>query len=576
MKRTKKQRDEHIGRRMTILLLFFFIAVGALISRLFVLQVLHHREYVDLASRQHNSVQQIFPERGLVYAQDKDKNLIPLALNQTLSSLIVSPKLIKDPEAAAGTIANILNIPRDKIVQQFSKKDDPYEIIAKEVEATDRDKIEKNKIQGVSFKEEKGRVYPHGALASQLVGFVSRISDQETGQYGIERFFEQDLTGEKGLLEGAKDASGFWIALGRKIVNPSKNGSSVVLTIDYNIQAKAEEVLAVAKEKWRAPSGAIIVIDPQTGKILASAGNPSFDPNEFSSQKDFSVFLNPLVQDTYEAGSVIKPITIAGGVEEHLVTPDTTYQDAGLIKINGYEIKNFDGKAYGKQSMTQVLEKSLNTGAAYVAKLLGPKRQYDYLRKFGFGEKSGIELPGEVPGNLTNLDSGREVDFITASFGQGIAITPLQLAFAVGSIANGGNLMKPIVIEKVIDDSGNIAERKPETRRRVLSPATAETLTKMLVSVVTIGYENRAGVKGYFVAGKTGTAQIPNRAGRGYSDKVIHTFVGYAPAFHPRFLVVLQLNEPTGNRFASNTLTSSFHDLAEYILNYYEIPPDEK
>ena len=247
-----------------------------------------------------------------------------------------------------------------------------------------------------------------------------------------------------------------------------------------------------------------------------------------------------------------------------------------MIKIDCDEIKNFDGKAYGRQTMTQVLEKSLNTGVAYVAKLLGQKRQYDYLRRFGFGEKSGIELPGEVPGNLTNLDSGREIDFITASFGQGFAIMPLQLAFAVGSVANGGNLMKPIIVEKIVDDSGNTVERKPEIRRRTFSAASAETLTKMLVSVVRVGYENRAGVKGYFVAGKTGTAQIPNRTGHGYSDKVIHTFVGYAPAFHPRFLVVLQLNEPQGNRFASNTLTSSFHDLAEYILNYYESPPDEK
>lgn len=564
-----------MGRRMTILLLFFFTAIGLLVSRLFVLQILHHREYVDLASRQHNSTEEVFPERGLIYSEDKDKKLIPLALNRTYSTLIASPKLIKSPENAATSISKILGVAYDQILQQLSKKNDSYEIIAKKVETADREKIEQKKIEGLSFQEEKGRVYPHGSLAAHLVGFVSRIGDRETGQYGIERLFEQDLAGEKGFLEGAKDASGFWIALGRKIVHPPKNGSAIVLTIDYNIQIKAEEILAAAKEKWRAPSGAVMVIDPMTGKILASAGNPSFDPNEYARQKDFSVFLNPLVQATYEAGSVMKPITMAGGIEEHLVTPDTTYQDSGVVKVNGYEIKNFDGKAYSTQTMTQVLEKSLNTGAVYVAKLLGPKRQYDYLRKFGFGEKSGIDLPGEVSGNLTNLDSGRDVDFITASFGQGIAVTPLQLAFAVGSIANGGNLMKPIAVARIVDDSGNISETKPEIRHRVISSATSETLTKMLVSVVTTGYENRAGVKGYFIAGKTGTAQIPNRTGRGYSDKVIHTFVGYAPAFHPRFLAVLQLNDPQGNRFASNTLTTSFHDLAEYILNYYEVPPDE-
>lgn len=576
MKRAKRQHDDHIGRRMTILLLFFFIAVGALISRLFILQILHHREYVDLASRQHNSVQEVFPERGLVYVQDKKKNLIPLALNQTRSTLVASPRLVKNPSEIADAIAEIIRMPREKILQQLSKREDSYEILAKRVEPALREKIEKKKIPGLIFEEERGRIYPHNALAAHVVGFVSKIDEKETGQYGIERFLEDDLGGEKGFLEGAKDASGFWIALGRKIVHPSKNGSSVVLTIDYNIQTRAEEVLEAAKEKWHAPSGAILVIDPQTGKILASAGSPSFNPNEFSNQKNYSVFLNPLVQSTYEAGSVMKPITMAGGLEERLVTPDATYHDTGVVKVGGYEITNFDGKAYGVRTMTQVLEKSLNTGVAHVAKLLGPKRQYEYLRRFGFGEKSGIDLPGELPGNLTNLDSGREVDFMTASFGQGIAVTPLQLAFAIGAIANHGNLMKPIIVEKVTDDSGNTVERKPEIRRRALSPDTAETLTKMLVSVVQTGYENRAGVKNYFVAGKTGTAQIPNREGRGYSDKVIHTFVGYAPAFRPRFLAVLLLNEPQGNRFASNTLTSSFHDLAEYILNYYEVPPDEQ
>lgn len=576
MKRIGKKQDGNVGRRMTILLLFFFILIGVLLSRLFVLQILHHREYADLASRQHNSIQEVFPERGIIYSQDKNKNLIPLALNQTYSTLIASPRLIKNSDETADIITSVLHISRDKLIQQFSKIGDSYEIIAKKVENGDREKIAAKKLNGISFEEEKRRVYPHGALGAHVVGFVSKIDDKESGQYGVERFFEQDLAGEKGFLEGAKDASGFWIALGRKIVNPSKNGSDIVLTIDYNIQTKAEEVLAAAKEKWRAPSGAVLVIDPQTGKILASAGNPAFDPNDFSSQKDYSVFLNPLVQATYEAGSVMKPITMAGGLEEKLVASDSVYQDSGVIKIDGYEIKNFDGKAYGIQTMTQVLEKSLNTGAAFVAKLLGQKRQYEYLRKFGFGEKTGVELPGEVAGNLTNLDSGREIDFITASFGQGIAVTPLQLAFAVGAVANGGNLMKPVVVEKIIDDSGNTVTRNLEVRRRVLSPSIAEILSKMLVSVVRIGYENRAGVKNYFVAGKTGTAQIPNRTGHGYSDKVIHTFVGYAPAFRPRFLVVLQLNDPSGNRFASNTLTSSFHDLAEYILNYYEIPPDEK
>ena len=348
------------------------------------------------------------------------------------------------------------------------------------------------------------------------------------------------------------------------------------MSIDYNIQRKIEILLASAREKWQADSGAILVLEPRTGKILAMAANPVFDPNEFSKEKNFSVFLNPLIESMYELGSVLKPVTMASGLQEKLVQPDTTYEDPGVIKVGGFTIKNFDGKSYKIQTMTQVLEKSLNTGAVYVAKLLGHERQLDYLKKFGFGQKTGIDLPGEVAGKISNLTAGREIDFVTAAFGQGIAVTPLQLAMALGAVANEGKMMKPYVVEKVVDDSGNEINKNPQVVKEVIFKETAEKLTKMLVSAVRNGLENRAGVKGYFVAGKTGTAQIPRRDGPGYSDKVIHSFVGYAPAFNPRFLVLLQLNEPKGNRFASNTLTPVFHDLAEYILNYYEVPPDEK
>lgn len=368
----------------------------------------------------------------------------------------------------------------------------------------------------------------------------------------------------------------FWAAIGNRIVHPPARGSDAVLTVDINIQKKAEEVLEAAYKKWSPRSAALLVTDPATGKILALSGLPTFHPGEFSKEKDFSVFLNPLAEASYEPGSVVKPITLASALEEGKIKPEMTYEDVGFARIGSHTIKNFDGKAYGIQTMSQILEKSLNVGAVFVSRLLGQEKQYDYLKRFGFGKKTGVDLPGEITGNITNLEQGREIDFASASFGQGIAVTPLQLASAIGAIANHGNTVKPFVVEKIIDNSGNETKKEPEIIRRVVSEKTAEEITKMLVSVVRNGFENRAGVKGYFVAGKTGTAQIPRRDGRGYSNQVVHTFVGYAPAFKPRFLILLQLNEPAGNRFASNTLTPAFHDLTEYILNYYEVPPDEK
>ena len=540
------------------------------------MQIVHHRDYAKLASRQHRLVEELSSERGIIYFQDRNGELIPIALNKIEKTLVAVPREIENPETAAQWVAENFAEDQEEIFLKISAKEDPYEILVKKIDAERGERLKNGLPQGLHFEEEARRAYPYGTLGAHLAGFVSREGVEEEGRYGLERFYEQDLSGQKGFLDGVKDAAGFWVALGRSIIRPPKNGSALVLTADYNIQLKAEEVLERTREKWDAASGMVLVMDPSSGQIRALAGSPSFDPNNFSNEKNFSVFLDNVTESMYELGSVVKPLTMAAGIEDGVVGPDTVYEDSGEVKIGGYTIKNFDGRANGIQTMTQVLEKSLNTGVMYVARLLGRDRHLEYLERFGLGQKTKVDLPGEVSGDISNLESGSEIDYLTASFGQGIAVTPLQLAYAIGAIANHGNLMRPYAVERIVDDSGNAVQKNPEVVRRVISPATAEKITKMLVSAVRSGFENRAGVKGYFVAGKTGTAQIPKSDGRGYSDKVIHTFVGYAPAFDPKFLVLLQLNEPQGNRFAANTLTPAFHDLAEYILNYYEIPPDEK
>lgn len=572
----RSQIDRVIRRRINIILLFFSLMSFAIVVRLFLLQIVYHQEYINLASKQHNVVKDVFSERGAIFAKDNRKDLTPLALNKTYKTVVAIPKNIQNPAEAAKLISTILGLEIEEVFEKISKKDDPYEILAKKVDQADAEKLEGLKISGIALEEEKRRIYPHETLGAHIIGFVSKEEEEEKGRYGLEKFYNGDLEGERGFWAGAKDASGFLIFLGRRIVRPPQNGSQLILNVDYNIQLKAEEILRRTKEKWKALSGIILVLDPKTGKILALSASPSFDPNEFSKEKNFSVFLDPAVEAMYELGSVVKPITMAAGIEERKVSATSTYEDSGKIVIGGHTIQNFDGRSYKTQTMTQVLEKSLNTGAVHIANLLGKEKQLEYLRRFGFGEKTGIDLPGEIAGDISHLKNRRDIDFATASFGQGIAITPIQLAMAISAVANEGKMMRPYVVEKIIDDSGNESVRQPEVMRQVVSKETAEAITKMLVSAVRRGFENRAGVKGYFVAGKTGTAQIPRQDGRGYSDKVIHSFVGYAPAFNPRFLILLQLNEPQGNRFAANTLTPAFHDLAEYILNYYEVPPDER
>lgn len=564
-------------RRRIDWVIFFFSAVGAvLIARLFMLQIVQHQLYASLASRQQRAVAEVAGERGRIFAKDKEGRLIPLALNKVQKNLIASPKDIKNPDEVALVLAKELRLDQAEVAKKLSRQEDPYEVIAKRVEETTVKKLEELKFPGLFFEEEKRRVYPHGTLAAHLIGFASKEEDVEEGRYGLERFYERELSGKRGFLEGAKDAAGFFITLGRRIIRPPENGADLILTVDYNIQLKTEEVLAGTRERWGAAAGGALVLEPSTGKILALAASPSFDPNFFSRETDYSRFLNPLVESVYELGSVLKPVTMAGGLNEGVVRPTSTYEDKGEVRLDGYTIRNYDGKARGVQTMTQVLEKSLNTGAVYVARLLGEERQLDYFTRFGFGAKTDVDLSGEVPGDLSNLQPGREVEFATASYGQGIAVTPLQLASAIAAIANGGRLMQPYVIDTIGDDSGGEERRAPLMKRRVISEETAETLTKILVSVVRNGLENRAGVKGYFVAAKTGTAQIPRHDAPGYTDAVMHTFVGYAPAFSPRFLTLLFLQDPKGNRFASNTLAIPFRELAEYILHYYEVPSDER
>ena len=561
--------------RLRYVLFFFLAACVVLLGRLFQMSIVQHQEYVRLASRQHGITQELSSERGAIFAVDKDGAPVPLALNKTYKVLVASPRIIEDASAAATAIAESFGLSLEEVRPKLEKKDDPYEIIIRRIEPDAADAFLEKKIQGLSFEDEVRRIYPNGRMASVVLGFTGGDLGDPKGQYGLERLFQDELSGSKGVLKGVKDASGFVIALGKRIFHPPKNGSAITLTIDYHIQQKAEEVLTATREKWGGTGGLILIMDPATGRILAEAVAPGFDPNAYSKEKDYTVFLNPAVESSYELGSVLKPVTMASAIEEELVTPASTYRDTGEVKIGGYTIRNFDEQAYGVQTMSQVIEKSLNTGLIHVARLLGHERQLRYLKKFGFGEKTGVDMPGEVAGNISNLEAGRDIDFATASFGQGIAVTPLQMARAMATIANDGAMMHPYIVQNITDDSGNTSVTRPETVRQVITKETAEQLQKMLVSAVRNGFENRAKIPGYFVAGKTGTAQVPRRDGRGYSEAFTHTFVGFAPAFEPRFLVLLQLNEPIGNRFAANTLTPAFHDLATFILNYYEVPPDE-
>ncbi|MBU6415154.1 penicillin-binding protein 2 [Patescibacteria group bacterium] len=571
------QKNASLRWRLIALLAFFFLFGAAIAARVFTLAIIYHKTYAELAVRQ-NQFSEILPSRrGNIFFQDKFGTFVPAAFDQPENTIAVSPKLIKDPQTFAKKLSAIINVPQEKILAAFGNLNDPYEILMKNVPDDIALKIQNAKLNGIFLTPQTKRTYPNAVFASSVLGFTSTATTSQKGLYGIERQYDSVLEGETGFFEGQKDASGFWVALGKRIVNPPRDGSNIVLTIDYNIQMKAESELEALIKKWSAESGSLAIMDPATGKMLALASSPSFDPNAYGKEKNYGVFQNPIVESRFELGSVVKPLTMAAGINEHIITKDTTYVDKGELKFGSYTISNFDNKAHGTQTMTQVLEQSLNTGAVFVEQLLGKEKFKQYFTAYGLDERTGVDLPSEVSGDMNNLRSGRDINYATASFGQGIALSPIALLDAIAAFANGGIMMKPYAVEKIIDGSGNEILTKPETRRSIVSKETADTITQMLVSAVRNGAESKAGVKGYFIAGKTGTAQVPNhKTGGYYADRVIHTFVGWGPAFRPKFFIYIQLNRPQGVRFSSSSISPAFHNLAEFILNYYEIPPDEK
>jgi len=390
-------------------------------------------------------------------------------------------------------------------------------------------------------------------------------ADDFFGQYGIEKFYDNALRGEQGNILGDADGKGVPVALWELLRVDAKEGEDVVLTIEPATQRAAEEELGRLKKRWSAASGGIIILDPKTGAIYALAAEPGFDPNEYQKEKNLGVFLNPFVEKIFELGSVFKPLTMAAAIDQGKVRPDTTYVDKGEVKIGDRIIKNFDGKAHGERTMTQVLEESLNTGAVFAMQQIGGEKFKEYFYKFGLGEKLGIDLPGEIRGDLSNLESGREIEFATASFGQGIAVTPLELAMALSSLANGGKLMKPFITDGTA----------PQIIRESIKPETSETITKMLVDVVdTALIGGKAKMPHMSVAAKTGTAQIPNAGSKGYSDQYLHSFFGYFPAYNPRFFIFIFLERPQGVKYASQSITDTFRSLVDFLINYYTIPPD--
>jgi cell division protein FtsI (penicillin-binding protein 3) len=527
-----------------------------LVGRLVYWQVLPHEELETGEAYQEG---EISPLRGMVL--DREGHF--LVLNTYKCEVTAAPNQMDDPEEVARALEDPLGRPWQEIWEVIRDQEKRYARLAPFVSAQAGKAIVELDLPGVTVEPKPQRFYLLGEVAAHLFGFVNL---EGKACYGLEEFHDERLRGRPGV--GGREV----IVKGQRFV-PPRDGSNLVLTLDRSIQYKVEAELERAIQRYEATGGTILVVDPGSGAILAMASRPSYDPNDFATTP-LDLCVNPALSYQYEPGSVLKIVTMAAGLDTGAVTRDSTYYDKGKVTIQGQLIEDWDRKAHGWTTMTEVLQHSLNLGAVHVANQVGAERFYEYLRRFGFGQPTGVDLAGEITGLVRTPEdaSWSELDLATNAFGQGIAVTPLQVTAAVAAVANGGVWEQPHVVDHMVAPDGSVTPIQRPPGRQVVSPQTAEVLTQMLVEAVEKGMEP-AVVPGVKVAGKTGTAQIPDLERGGYEPKAtIASFVGYAPADEPRFVLLVKIDRPKVPR-GLEAAAPVFKAVAEWLLAYMEIPP---
>lgn len=560
-------------RILSGVIVVFALAVGI---RLYFVQVVHGQDFALKAERQYTNTSQTVFDRGSIYFTRKDGTLISAAALGTGFRLAINPEHVKDPEAVYARIASTTPIEYEVFMNAATKKGDPYEVIEKRITEAVGQSIAAADIPGVLVERERWRTYPAGENAAQTIGFIAYDNDNVlAGRYGLERYYNDILDRSKEGVFG-----NFFAELFANIDDVVSDGrhaeaGDIITSIEPVVEEKLMQVLQEVQTKYGSSETSGIIMDPKTGEIIALGTYPTFDPNTFSVE-DANHFGNPLVERRYEFGSIMKALTMVGGIDAGVITPTSTYNDTGTVTLNGKTFSNYDGKARGVVPMQEVLSQSLNVGAAHIAGLLGHERFRHYIQQLGLGTETGIDLPSEIPGNIENiLTSPRDIEYATASYGQGIAATPVEMIRALGALANKGMVVTPHLARAVRLESGVTKQLSWGEGERVYSPEAVEHTTTMLVKVVDTSLAKGAvRIPEMSVAAKTGTAQIAGPGGKYAQGKYFHSFFGYFPAYNPRFIILLYTKEPGGVQYASETLTHPFMDLTHFLINYYTIPPD--
>ncbi|OGG40416.1 hypothetical protein A2118_02770 [Candidatus Kaiserbacteria bacterium GWA2_50_9] len=562
--------------RIRLVLAFVFFVALLILVRLYFIQIVYGQEYSRKADRQYASSGGGLFDRGALYFTRKDGTLISAATLSTGFLVAINPQILVNPEAAYAALQTVVPdfMSREAFLAAAEKKGQVYIEVAHRLSDADGQTLTAKNIPGVQVFRERWRQYPGGTLAAQSVGIVSYGSgDTLAGRTGLEKFYEGTLERSGNSLYKNFFAELFSNVSNLVVAAKDAREGDIVMTIEPEVQTRLQEDLIKVTQKYSSKESGGIIMDPATGAIIAIANYPSYDANELQNV-DPSVLGNPLVEHMHEFGSIMKPLTMTAGLDAGVITPTTTYNDTGCITVNTARICNWDLKARGVIEVRQIIEQSLNVGAAWVATELGQDTFRDYFTKL-FGTKTGIDLPHEGRALLGNLMKPQQIGYDTAAYGQGIAVTPVQMVRALGAIANGGMMVTPHLVSAVRLNSGITRSVEWSQPTSVFSATAAHDTSVMMTAVVDEKLQNGAAkIPTMSVAAKTGTAQLTNGQGGYYTDRFFHSFVGFFPSYNPRFIILLYTNDPQGVTYASDTLSPSFLDLVHFLIDYYAVPPD--
>jgi len=559
--------------RCRILGTFFLLFFILVLSRLFYWQVIAAPRLSAQADDQHFVSMELPAQRGEIYSLDG----FPLAANSEAFLLYASlPELKEEPYKIVESIVPFFAQEEEMasvsamVRERLEREDLVWVPLKHRLNVLQKEKIEALGIEGLGFESEGVRAYPEASMAAQLLGFVGRdIDGQSKGYFGLEGYYDLELRGKSGWIRREKDPWGRPILVGEATLSPAKPGRGLVTTIDRAAQYLVEKKLEKGIEKYGAVSGTVIIMKPQTGAILAMASWPKFDQSEYWLYEQ-NLFPNPATSQSFEPGSIFKVWVTAAALETQAVEAETQCDSCdGPRTIAEYKIETWDKKYYPDSTVADIIKHSDNVGMVFVAEKLGLDKLYDYLVSFGFDSITGIDLEGEMNPALRPKEDWRFIDLATASFGQGIAVTPLQMVKAVGALANRGKMIRPFVVKQVISSEKEI-EIKPKLEKQVVSPVTARVITEMMIGAVEEGEAKWAKPKGLRVAGKTGTAQIP-LAGHYDEEKTITSFIGFAPADEPEFVMLVILREPTSSPWGSETAAPLWFDISKELIKLWQI-----